>query len=81
MRLDDLKKLLGEKKVLDMKPIYDELKESALAGSDCAIFTHVDYHILNANRGRDITEEELEQLKVDGYEVDWREKQVKVSGW
>lgn len=81
MRLDDLKKLVSEKKAIDMGPIYDVLKENALDGSESALFIFRPWRTDTESARDVITEEEIEQLKEDGYEVDWREEQVTVSGW
>lgn len=81
MKLDQLKQIVNDHKVEQMKPIYEQLKRDALEGHKNSGFTYVDYRTKGDEGKSLITEEEIEHLKANGYAVEWREKVVTVSGW
>lgn len=82
VNLEELKKVLRKKKELEMEPVYNRIREKAMVGDANAIFKIVDFHLVHHDRGlENISKEEIDHLKKDGYVVVKCGETATVSGW
>lgn len=82
MNLEELKKVLRKKRELEMEPVYNRIREKAMIGVANATFEIVDFHLAHHDRDRkNISQEEIDHLKKDGYVVTKCGKTATVSGW